>query len=272
MISTSPIKISCVIPADRVSDAVNALHWAFELGAGAVRPEDPPGPTTDPRSPVSAGHTRMMSATATASVSSARPARRLDDPGPARERASRSPRSCRWPRALGRQRAAYRSEVDVRAVAGLDPGPGPGPLLCRRLGQRRVGAEAGRGRRRRSRQHQLLADARRRPARRRRGQPGGGRRAQRDHRQPQLLDDADDGGAEAAPRRGGDRAPGDLHLPGRLRHRQAGDRRAAASRRTRSSTDEPARPRSTRTRSPSTSCPRPAASRTATTTPTRSAS
>ncbi|HEY0278524.1 MAG TPA: aspartate kinase [Solirubrobacterales bacterium] len=43
MISTSPIKISCVIAADRVSDAVNALHTAFELGADAIRPEDPSG-------------------------------------------------------------------------------------------------------------------------------------------------------------------------------------------------------------------------------------
>lgn len=43
MISTSPIKISCVIDADRVPDAVKALHRAFELGADAVRPEDPMG-------------------------------------------------------------------------------------------------------------------------------------------------------------------------------------------------------------------------------------
>jgi aspartate kinase len=43
MISTSPIKISCVIAADRVPDAVRALHQAFELGADAVRPEDPTG-------------------------------------------------------------------------------------------------------------------------------------------------------------------------------------------------------------------------------------
>jgi aspartate kinase len=43
MISTSPIKISCVISADRVPDAVKALHEAFELGADAVRPEDPMG-------------------------------------------------------------------------------------------------------------------------------------------------------------------------------------------------------------------------------------
>ncbi|MBS1676757.1 MAG: aspartate kinase [Actinobacteria bacterium] len=43
MISTSPIKISCVISADRVVDAVRALHAAFELGADAVRPEDATG-------------------------------------------------------------------------------------------------------------------------------------------------------------------------------------------------------------------------------------
>jgi aspartate kinase len=43
MISTSPIKISCVIPAERVPDAVKSLHKAFELGSDAVRPEDPTG-------------------------------------------------------------------------------------------------------------------------------------------------------------------------------------------------------------------------------------
>jgi aspartate kinase len=48
MISTSPIKISCVIPADRVPDAVNALHKTFELGEDAVRPEDPTGPSHRP--------------------------------------------------------------------------------------------------------------------------------------------------------------------------------------------------------------------------------
>jgi aspartate kinase len=43
MISTSPIKISCVISADRVPDAVRALHLAFDLGTDAVKPEDPMG-------------------------------------------------------------------------------------------------------------------------------------------------------------------------------------------------------------------------------------
>ncbi len=43
MISTSPIKISCVISADRVPDAVRALHEDFGLGSDAIRPEDPSG-------------------------------------------------------------------------------------------------------------------------------------------------------------------------------------------------------------------------------------
>jgi aspartate kinase len=43
MISTSPIKISCVIREEHVQEAVRRLHAAFELGADAVRHEDPTG-------------------------------------------------------------------------------------------------------------------------------------------------------------------------------------------------------------------------------------
>jgi len=43
MISTSPIKISCVIRGDDVPAAVKALHGAFELGDGAIQEEDPTG-------------------------------------------------------------------------------------------------------------------------------------------------------------------------------------------------------------------------------------
>ena len=43
MISTSPIKISCVIAAERVPEAVKGIHEAFGLGADAVREEDPSG-------------------------------------------------------------------------------------------------------------------------------------------------------------------------------------------------------------------------------------
>jgi aspartate kinase len=42
MISTSPIKISCVIPRERVESVVRALHAAFELsGPDTIRAEEP---------------------------------------------------------------------------------------------------------------------------------------------------------------------------------------------------------------------------------------
>jgi len=43
MISTSPIKISCVVHEDDVQEAVRRLHTAFDLGADAVRHEDVAG-------------------------------------------------------------------------------------------------------------------------------------------------------------------------------------------------------------------------------------
>jgi aspartate kinase len=43
MISTSPIKISCVVREEHVAEAVRQLHTAFELGADAVLPEDVAG-------------------------------------------------------------------------------------------------------------------------------------------------------------------------------------------------------------------------------------
>jgi aspartate kinase len=51
MISTSPIKISCVVREEHVETAVRRLHTAFELGAEAVLPEDVAGdhrPKIDP--------------------------------------------------------------------------------------------------------------------------------------------------------------------------------------------------------------------------------
>jgi aspartate kinase len=42
MISTSPIKISCVIRADLVPQAVRALHAAFELGADGIQHDEGP--------------------------------------------------------------------------------------------------------------------------------------------------------------------------------------------------------------------------------------
>src|SRR3954452_15264080 len=43
MISTSPIKISCVVREEDVTRAVRDLHAAFELGDDAIREEDPRG-------------------------------------------------------------------------------------------------------------------------------------------------------------------------------------------------------------------------------------
>ena len=43
MISTSPIKISCVVSADRVADAVRALHSAFELDSAPAEGEQAHG-------------------------------------------------------------------------------------------------------------------------------------------------------------------------------------------------------------------------------------
>ena len=43
MISTSPIKISCVVAEDDVDKAVRELHAAFELGDDAIQPEDVSG-------------------------------------------------------------------------------------------------------------------------------------------------------------------------------------------------------------------------------------
>jgi aspartate kinase len=43
MISTSPIKISCVVREEDVARAVRDLHAAFELGEDAIRKEDPRG-------------------------------------------------------------------------------------------------------------------------------------------------------------------------------------------------------------------------------------
>jgi aspartate kinase len=42
MISTSPIKISCIIRSASVPEAVRALHSAFELGAGGIEPDGGP--------------------------------------------------------------------------------------------------------------------------------------------------------------------------------------------------------------------------------------
>jgi aspartate kinase len=64
MISTSPIKISCVIGADGVPAAVKALHEAFELGEDAVRREEPTGEEHRPVVPPDRGQAASPEAAA----------------------------------------------------------------------------------------------------------------------------------------------------------------------------------------------------------------
>src|SRR2546423_7232097 len=49
MISTSPIKISCVVREDDVPTAVRELHRAVELGEDGIPPPDPRGGGHRPR-------------------------------------------------------------------------------------------------------------------------------------------------------------------------------------------------------------------------------
>jgi aspartate kinase len=42
MISTSAIRISCIIRSEAVPQAVRALHTAFELGADGIQPDEGP--------------------------------------------------------------------------------------------------------------------------------------------------------------------------------------------------------------------------------------
>jgi aspartate kinase len=49
MISTSPIKISCVVREDDVPTAVRELHRAFELGPDGIQQEEPRGAGHRPR-------------------------------------------------------------------------------------------------------------------------------------------------------------------------------------------------------------------------------
>ena len=111
MISTSPIRISCVIDADRVPDAVRALHDAFELGEDAIRPEDPTGAEHRPTAyRHSSGELQSRGARRDRS-------RRLDDP--------RDPRRAGLPRLRGgavRLRALGRQASRVERLDAASAG------------------------------------------------------------------------------------------------------------------------------------------------------
>ena len=85
MISTSPIKISCVVREDHVEDAVRKLHAAFELGADAVQPR---GRRRGDHRPVVVMRVAVVGATGAVGSTIL---------GIMRERCSRPTRSCRSP-------------------------------------------------------------------------------------------------------------------------------------------------------------------------------
>ena len=221
MISTSPIKISCVVREEHVETAVRELHARLRAGRGR-------GPARGRgRRPPSQGQlVRVAVVGATGAVGSTML-------GVMRERSFPADEIVPFASERSAGRTIDYGDQDltvVRARRGRDPGLRPRAVLGRLGDQRRVGAEVRRGRRRRGRQLVALAHARRRAAGRLRGQPGGARRPSRHRRQPQLHDHADGRGAQADPRRGRHRAARDVHLPGGVRHRPAGGRGAARRR------------------------------------------
>ena len=148
MISTSPIKISCVVQADAVTTAVKALHEAFELGADDIRAEHPFETERDDELP-GRGRRRHRRRRHRDAGQAARA--RL--PG-ARDRAVRVG-------ALGRPRARGLRHRPA-AVRRDDPGLRPRDLQRRRDDVGRVGAALRRGRLRRRRQLVALPPRRRR--------------------------------------------------------------------------------------------------------------
>jgi aspartate kinase len=154
MISTSPIKISCVIDSAQVPAAVKALHQAFELGEDAVRREDPTGPTTGPPS----RHEQLPGRCARRHRRS-----RLDDPrGARRAGLSRRRGGALCFGALRGKKVSFNgSKLKVRELReDAIEGPRRAALLGRRQGERRMGADLRRRGRGGRRQHQLLAHAR----------------------------------------------------------------------------------------------------------------
>ena len=164
MISTSPIKISCVISADRVPDAVKALHEAFELGPDAVRRRGQKHRRADGL--MTRYRVGVLGATGLVGTTILEV---LAERGfPAAEVVPFASE-----RSVGKQIEWNGTALQCRALSeetiqGLDVVlSSAGGAVSAEWAPKFV--EAGR---RGRRQHQLLADARRRAPRRRRGQPG----------------------------------------------------------------------------------------------------
>ena len=126
MISTSPIKISCVIERDQVADAVRALHSAFELSG------EEPSPRTS-RSRRAARSRRGAAGCAPLLTPPSRFAAERPGASAIAAQAPRSPPRSARPRGRRRRaagarpaasapapRARRRVEVDERVPAGLD--------------------------------------------------------------------------------------------------------------------------------------------------------
>ena len=210
MISTSPIKISCVIASDRVPDAVRALHESFELGddAGPARgadrrPSPPAGRRAHERLP-----RRSPRRDRGGRLDRARGARRALVPG--RRAASRSPPSarpasaCRSPAARSSVRALSEESIDGLDLVISSAGGAVSAEWAPRL------IEAGAVVVDNTSYWRMHDDV---PLVVSEVNPEAADAPPRADRQPELLDHADGRRAEADPRRGRDRAPRDLHLP-----------------------------------------------------------
>ena len=258
MISTSPIKISCVVQADQVTTAVKALHEAFELGADEIRV----GASVRGRRTMSY---RVAVVGATGAVGTVMLQKLRERGFPAREIVPFASA-----RSAGRELEGFGTVQPLtdETIQGFDLAIfSAGATTSGEWAPRFVDAGC------------VVVDNSSRlrrddddPARRLRGQPARARAPPGPDRQPELLDDAADGRAQADPRRRRDRAADRLDLPVGLRHRRegGGGARGADARRAARASRRPRRP-SIRTRSRSTCSAAPATSRTATTTPTKSA-
>ena len=146
MISTSPIKISCVVTADSVDRAVRALHEAFELGADQIEAEHPFGAP-------GMSQYRVAVVGATGAVGTVMRAKLRERGFPAAEIVPFASERSAGPRA--RRRAL------PRALRRDDPGLRHRAVQRGRDHVARVGAEVRRGRR--GRRRQLVARSARDP-------------------------------------------------------------------------------------------------------------
>ena len=230
MISTSPIKISCVV----------ARRRGRPRGARAARRRSSSAPTRSRpstlRTPGSARMSyRVAVVGATGAVGTVMRAKLRERGFPASEIvpfASERSAGKELDGAIVQPLAddtIQGFDLAIFSAGGVDVG--------------RVGAALRRGRRGRRRQLLEVAPGPRGPARGLRGQPGRARGPQGPDRQPELLDDAADGRAQADPRRGRHRAPDRLDLPVGVGHRREGRGRARGRRPTRCCTAmEPGEP------------------------------